>query len=329
MFKDNSYGKSSTYNFFNSSFKTGVTYKIDGRNYVFANGIYMSRAPFFENAYIAPRNRDFVQNNLTSENIASLEAGYVMNAPKVKIRATGYYTDFRDQLNVMTFYHDEYRNFVNYALSNIGKTHYGTELGIEAKLYKGLSVNAAAAIGRFRYATRQKATVTVDNSAATADENVTIYSQNYNLPAPQEAYTLGFDYRSPKFWFVTLNINYFDRMFMDINPIRRTESAVDGLERGSLAWFQTIGQTRLNPQHTVDIFAGYSWLMNRRFTSLKKRTFLVFNLGINNVLNNMNIVTGGFEQLRFDFAEKNVNKFPDRRFYAYGLNFFASMGLRF
>ena len=76
-------------------------------------------------------------------------------------------------------------------------------------------------------------------------------------------------------------------------------------------------------------FAGYSWLMNRKFKTLKKRHFLVFNVGVNNILNNRSIASGGFEQLRYDFAEKNVNKFPDRRFYAYGINYFASVGLRF
>ncbi len=329
LFKDNSYGKSKTYNFFNSSFKTGVTYKINGRNYLFANGLYMSRAPFFENAFIAPRTRDFVQDNLTSEEIASFEGGYVMNAPRVKLRATGYYTSFKNQLNVMTFYHDEYRNFVNYAINNIGKEHYGAELGAEAKIYKGLSVTAAAAIGRFRYNTRQSATVTVDNSAAVVENDVTVYSKNFFVPTPQEAYTLGFDYRSPKFWFVNMNINFFDNMYMDFNPVRRTGSAINGLEAGSPLWNQIIDQTRLDAQYTVDFFAGYSWMMNRKFPSMKKRTFLVFNFGINNLLNNENIVSGGFEQLRFDFAEKDINKFPDKRFFAYGLNFFASMGLRF
>ena len=62
---------------------------------------------------------------------------------------------------------------------------------------------------------------------------------------------------------------------------------------------------------------------------MKKRTYLVFNLGVNNILDNRNIVSGGFEQLRFDFAEKNTNKFQDRKFYAYGTNFFASVGVRF
>ncbi|MBL0144670.1 MAG: hypothetical protein IPP48_01840 [Chitinophagaceae bacterium] len=46
LFQGNSYGKSSTYNFYNSGIKAGLTYKIDGRNYVYANGSYGSRRHF-------------------------------------------------------------------------------------------------------------------------------------------------------------------------------------------------------------------------------------------------------------------------------------------
>lgn len=329
LFANNSYGKSATQNFYNSGIKGGVTYKINGRNYIFANGSYASRAPFFENAFIAPRTRDFVQGNLKSEEILSTEVGYVMNAPKLKIRANGYFTQFRNGLDVLTFYNDEYRNFVNYALSNIGKVHMGIELGVETKVYKGLSVNAAASIGQYTYNTRQKATVTADNSAATLDQDVTVYSKDFYVPTPQQAYTIGLDYRSPQFWFINVNFNYFDKMYLSYNPIRRTASAVSGVPEGSALWHQIIDQTKLEDQYTLDAFAGYSWLMNRKFNQLKKRTYLVFNVGVNNILNNRNVVSGGYEQLRYDFAEKNVNKFPDRRFYAYGINFFASVGIRF
>lgn len=329
LFADNSYGKSETQNFYNSGIKGGLTFKIDGRNYIFANGSYGSRAPFFENAFIAPRTRDFVQENLKSEEILSTEVGYVLNAPKLKIRATGYYSQFKNGMDVLTFYNDEYRNFVNYAISNIGKIHMGLEFGAEAKVYKGLSVNAAAAIGQYTYNTRQKATVTADNSAATLDENVTVFSKDFYVPTPQQAYTVGLDYRSPKFWFVNVNFNYFDKMYLNYNPVRRTASAVSGVPEGSAQWHQILDQTQLEDQYTLDAFAGYSWLMNRKFKQIKKRTFLVFNVGVNNILNNTSIVSGGFEQLRYDFAEKNTNKFPDRRFYAYGINFFASVGVRF
>jgi len=329
LFPDNSYGKSATYNFYNSSIKGGVTYKLNGRNYFYANGLYMSRAPFFENAFIAPRTRDFVQENLKSEEIGSVEGGYVMNAPRLKIRANGYYTIIKNQLNVLTFYDDVFQNFVNYAISNIGRVHVGAEFGVEAKVYKGLSVVAAAAISDLRYNTRQRATVTADNSPTTLARNITVYSKNFFVPTPQNAYTIGLDYRSPKFWFVNVNFNYFDKMYLDFNPIRRTANAVNGVPEGSDLWNEILDQTQLPSQYTLDVFAGYSLLLNRNIKELKKRTFLQFNVGINNILNNENIVSGGFEQLRFDAAEKNVNKFPDRRFYAYGLNFFASMGLRF
>lgn len=329
LFPDNSYGKSTTYNFYNSGIKGGLTYKINGRNYIFANGSYQSRAPFFENVYLAPRTRDFVQDNLKSEEILAVEGGYAMNAPKLKLRLTGYYTQFKNQMNVLTFYNDEYRNFVNYAISNIGKIHTGVEFGAEAKIYKGLSLNAAAAIGKYYYNTRQQATVTADNSSALLSKDVTVYSKNFYVPTPQQAYTIGLDYRSPKFWFINVNFNYFDDMYADFNPIRRTESAVSGLEEGSALWNQIIDQTKLKSQYTLDAFAGYSWMMNRRFKGLKKRTYLVFNVGVNNILDNRSIISGSFEQLRFDFAGKNVNKFPNKNFYSYGTNFFASVGVRF
>ena len=329
LFPENSYGKSTVYNFFNAAVKGGLTYKINGRNYLFANGSYQSRAPFFENAFIAPRTRDFVQDDLKSEEILSVEGGYIMNAPKLKIRATGYYTQFKNQLNVLTFYNDEFQNFVNYAISNIGKIHAGVEFGAEAKVYKGLSVTAAAAIGQYVYNTRQKATVTADNSSDVLAKDVLVYSKDFYVPTPQQAYTIGLDYRSPKFWFVNINFNYFDKMYLDFNPIRRTAAATSGVDIGSPLWHDIIDQTRLKSQYTLDAFAGYSWMMNRKIKSLKKRTYLAFNLGVNNILDNRNIVSGGFEQLRYDFAEKNTNKFPDKRFYAYGINFFASVGLRF
>jgi hypothetical protein len=51
--------------------------------------------------------------------------------------------------------------------------------------------------------------------------------------------------------------------------------------------------------------------------------------GVNNVLNNTNIITNGYEQLRFDFAEKNINKFAPKAYYGFGTNYFVNFTLRF
>lgn len=328
LFPDNSFGKSSVQSFYNYGFKGGVTYKLNGRNYLFANGSYSTKAPYFENSYIAPRTRDFVQDGLRSENIVSAEGGYILNAPSLKVRLTGFYTQFKNQFNVISFYNDQFENFVNYALSNIGKEQYGVEFGTEAKLYKGLSINAAASVGRYYYNTRQNATVTLDNSAQILSKDI-VYSTNFRVPTPQEVYSVGLDYRSRRFWYVDLSVSYFDQMFLDFNPLRRTAAAVDGLDPKSDQWRGIIDQTKLKAQTTVDFFGGYSWKVNNKFKSLKKPTYLVFNVGVNNLLNNKTIISGGYEQLRFDFENKNINKFPPKFYYAYGLNFFANVTLRF
>ncbi len=328
LFPNNSYGKSTVNDFTNYAFKGGVTYKLDGRNYFFVNGTYLTRAPFFDNAYISARTRDILQDNVTSETVKSIEGGYVLNAPKLKVRLNGYYTQFTNGLNVMTFYNDLYSNFSNIALSNINKVHFGGEFGFEAKILPNLTMNGAAAVGRYYYNSRQNAVTTLDNDNSILSRD-TIYNNNYRVGGtPQEAYSLGFSYRSPKFWSISLTGNYFDQMWLDINPLRRTYAAVRDVPYKSDLWNQILAQQQFDAQYTIDLFASYSWKLPRSW-GFKKSTFMVFNLGISNLTNNKDIVSGGYEQLRFDFAEKNVNKFPPKYFYSYGANYFASVTIRF
>jgi hypothetical protein len=328
LFPDNSFGKSSINDFTNYALKAGITYKINGRNYLYANAAYLTRPPYFDNAYISARTRDAEQNDLTSETIQSAEGGYILNAPKLKIRLGGYYSSFKDGFNVLTFYHETYRSFVNYALSNIDKLHFGGEFGIEAKVARNLTVNGAAATGRYYYNSRQNATITLDNTAEMLDKQI-IYSENYRIAStPQEAYSFGFTYRSPKFWFLSLTGNYFDEMWLDFNPIRRTYSAVEELDPKSSEWHNIIAQTKFDPQYTVDFFGGYSWRLPKTYIE-KRGVYLVFNAGINNLLNNKNIITGGYEQLRFDFETRDPNRFPPKYYYGYGINYFLSVTIRY
>jgi hypothetical protein len=328
LFPNTSFGKSTVNNFTNYAVKGGVTYKINGRNYFYLNGAYLTRAPFFENAYLSPRTRDVLQGNLVSETVQTIEGGYVLNAPNIKFRISGYTTRFDNQVNVLTFYHDEFRNFVNYGLSNIDKIHFGGELGFEVKVLPGWTVNGAASVGRAYYDSRQNAQITQDNSSTDLGKTL-IYSQNFRVSGtPQEAYSLGVQYRSPNYWFAGLTGNYFDQMWLDFNPISRTYEALQDLDHTSKEYFDILNQQRLPGQTTLDFFAGYSWKLPRSL-GLKKATFLVFNVGVNNLLDNQDMITGGFEQLRYDYVTNNVGKFPPKYFYAYGLNYFASATLRF
>jgi hypothetical protein len=334
LFPNDSKGKGTKNEFTNYGGKGGVTYKINGRNYVYANGSYQTRSPYFENVYISPRTRNAQQADLKSETIMTGEAGYIMNAPKFKIRLGGYYTQFQDGMDVMSFYHDSYQNFVNYAISGIDKLHFGGEFGIEAKVTSTITVNAAAALGRYYYDSKQAAVITVDNSASVLGQQI-IYAENFRVPStPMEAYSLGVSYRSPKFWFISLTGNYFDQSYLSFNPLRRTWDALKFVEPKSPGYNAIFDQTKFDSQYTIDFFGGYSLKLKKDWEIQHKPTFLVFNVGVNNLLNNKDMVTGGFEQLRYDAQTAqsdpiSVGKFPPKLYYAYGLNFFASMTLRF
>ena len=329
VYADNSYGESEKQNFFNYSVKGGTTYKYNCRNYFFANASYMTRAPLFDNAYISARTRDNVANDLKSESVYSAEGGYILRAPRFKAKLIGYYTQFKDGIDTKSFYHGDFRTFVNYTITGIDKRQAGFEISGEAQLGKGFSVNAVAAIGEHIYNSRQFATITQDNKDTLLAQNEVVFSENLHVAGgPQTAYTIGLNYRSKQYWWVAVNVNYFDNIYIDYNPSRRTLNGLDLVDAGSDAWKNILEQEKVDGQFTMDLRAGYSLRLNNQFKSLKKQTFLVFFVGISNLLNNKELITGGFEQLRFDNDYKDINRFAAKHFYGYGTTFFAGVTLR-
>lgn len=319
-FPDNSFGESPKKRFTTGALKAGLTWKLDGRNYLFANGYVGTRAPLFRNAYVSPRTREQLAPGLKVETIRATEAGYVLRAPALKASLTAYLTDIGDQVRTRSFYHDERRSFVNYTLSGIDQRHLGLEAAAEARLWGGLSVQGVAAVGQYYYTSRPTAVITQDNDATVLVENLTIYMKNFYVPrTPQQALTLGFTYEGKNYWWASLNINYFDQLWLDFNPDRRTVAAVDGVEPGSELWRAILYQEKAPAATTLDFFGGKSF----RFGDY----FLRINLGIDNMLNRQDIVSGGYEQLRFDFDTKDPDVFPTRYYYAWGRTFFLNLSL--
>ncbi len=329
VYANNSFGDAEKQSFFNYSVKGGITYKYNGRNYFFANATYMTRPPLFDNAYISARTRDNVADNLTSENIFSTEGGYILRSPRFKAKVIAYYTKFTDGVDTKSFYHGDFRTFVNYTITGIDKRHAGFEISGTANLGKGFSANAAIALGEHIYTSRQLATITQDNKDSVLAQNEVVYSENLHVAGgPQSAYTIGFEYRSPKFWFAAVNFNYFDNIYIDYNPSRRTLSGLDLVDEGTDTWNKILQQEKVDPQFTMDARAGYSFKFGDKFRPMNKQTYLVFFLGVKNLLNNQEMITGGFEQLRFDTDNKDVNRFAPKYFYGYGTTFFAGITLR-
>ena len=326
-FPNRSLGTSAKQRFTNGAVKAGLTYKIDGRNYLYANGMYQTRAPFFRNAYISPRTRRDVVPNLTSETITSFEGGYLLRGVDLKGRLTGYFSEFKDQTRVIRFFTDVEleSEFINYILTDIDMRNLGVEAALEYKVNVWLRLSAVAAYGQYFHTNRPTRYLfnDIDVDANPEDVQETVYIKNFRKSGtPQQAYTFGISLNPKPLYlfggqqriFANFNFNYFDDIFLDFSPERRVADAVDGVDPNSELFAEITHQEQLPSAFTMDFFGGISFSRKLRLT-----------VGINNLLDKTDFRTGGYEQLRFDLGTKDVNQFPPRYFYSFGRNYFISL----
>ena len=320
LFPDDSYGDSEKNNFVDYGIKGGLTYKLSGRHYFSTNLMYQTRAPHFRNSYLSDRTRDQVVDNLTNEKITSVDVNYVVKYPKFNARLTAYYTQFDDKTWSRSFYHEDLKNFVNYNMTGVNQRHMGIEFGSQTELMTGLKLNLVAAFGEYIYNSRPVSTLTQDNSREVL-ANRTVYIKNYNIGGmPQTALSGGLDYRTSFFMYFGFDVNYFDGNYLPINPDRRTSDAVAGMEPGYADYDAVLAQEKLPSAVTVDVNVGKSWRIDYKY-------YINVNLSANNILNNQGIVTGGYEQYRYDSFD--IDKFASKYYYMYGTTYYLNVSFRF
>lgn len=336
LFPNNSYGKSTTYNFFDYAVKGGITYKIDRKNFLFVNAAYIVTPPTVDNTYISAATRDYTVANPTVQKTESIEGGYLMKSNKISARVVGYMTNVQDATEIKRFYDDDpaYMTFVNYAMQHENTKSIGTELMLNYRINRDISVTGVAAIGKAVYSNRPDINVYLDNDTLQHGTSSKAYIKNYYLAAgPQSAYTAAINYRPKNNWFASINFNYFDRNYVQINPNRRTQEAIGTLPVNSMQMQEILTQEKLPAAFTIDLHGGKSFQLSRMSDFVKKNTgtntVLYINAGISNLLNNRDVIVRGSEQFRYDFTYKNPDKFANVYQYGYGINFYLNITLKF
>ncbi|MBD0405115.1 hypothetical protein [Flammeovirga sp. EKP202] len=328
LFPDNSYGKSEVLDFLDYGVKLGGEYFFNGRNVFTVNATAYTKAPYFIDSFTSLRTRNETVDGLSSSNVMSGDVNYYYRGEKLKIRATGFYTQVSDLTKVISYFDDSNINgtqvntFVNYALTGIGQTHTGVELGMSYNITQELRIKGAATYASYLYNANPYATAIADNRAEVLLDNEKVYYNGRHVGgSPEIAGTIGIEYWSKKYWNVGFQVNFLGDRYVTLNPVRYTDRAVEGVEKGSEEYYNILNQEKMDDAFTVDIFAGKSWKIDNKILRL--------NLNINNVLNNQNIATTGFQQYRFDFTDKNPEKFPNKYYYAQGIRAFMNLSLSF
>lgn len=359
----NSYGKSGDQNFWNYGLKGQLTYRINGRNFLVYNGAYFTQAPFMNDLFINARVSNVVAPNIKSTIYNANDLSYVISTPVVKMRLTGYLVDTKNDTNVQRFFADGIKltavddsgaesvtqsTFVNQIMSNVEKRNIGAEFGLQVKVTPTLTLNGLASYGQYTYQNNPNVYLIADASGVLNEVvNGQVITKNYkdlgvshlknykSGGTPQEAYTVGFRYNSPKYWWIGGNWNYLGNNYLDPSPALRTENFVqnpnthapyEDLDKESLKSLLT--QHKLPSANFINLNAGKSWLIGKYY--------FMISATVNNILNNRNYITGGFEQTR-DVNFRGLNEdvssgypnFAPKLWYTQGRSYFINAQVRF
>ncbi len=333
---DASLGKSPKTTFDVYGAKGGVTYKLDGRNYINVNGAYYTEAPRMDVVYISPTERPDITENVKEEVIMSGEASYQYRSPGLTLRLTGYYTnleDLTDKLLAFTETATGDAGFTNFLLTGIDMNHYGGELGFNAQATPTISVSGAAAVGKYTYSSRPYLTIYQDGGnglergngdSDVLDEGVSYLKNFYDDNTPQTALNLGLNYRSPKFWYFNVDGNYYDNAYASASPYRRTLQIAEQFDPANPTEFYT-DQEKLPNAIRLNGSIGKSL----RFPN---RSILGFNLSVQNILDKKDYPNLAFEGLRLDKNDDNYidpSLFPTKYRYSRGRTYYLNAYYRF
>ncbi|HMQ43670.1 MAG TPA: TonB-dependent receptor [Mariniflexile sp.] len=343
---DLSKGKSKELTFTGYGAKAGFTYKITGKHLFDVNAGYITKAPSLRNTFSNSRENQNIVQNISEEKISAMDASYIFRSPIVKAKLTGYYSKIEDANEVGFYFADglsgediegnDTSAFVQEVLQGINKKNIGAELGIEAQVTPTIKLKGAASVGQYTYDNNPNLYLTSAsfNSPSGSISYGEANLKNYKVAGgPQRAYSVGFEYRDPDYWWFAATTNFFTNTYLDINALTRTKNFyldADGLPFND--YDETLARTLLKQEKfddymVVNLVGGKSWKVGDKYIG--------FIASIGNLLDK-EYRTGGFEQGRNanyrELRDDNANPtrvFGNKYWYGRGANYFVNMYLRF
>jgi hypothetical protein len=350
-----SFGNSDKVNTLTYKGKVNLRYQFTGAHSIEANATIMQNPPMFNNAFVSARTRNQITPGLSSEKIYGFDFTYNLNLPWVRARLSAYYTQMMDQSKVISFYDDTQGSFTNFAMSGIDKRYMGAELGFSVPIAWGLSLQGAVSVGDYIYTSNPEFTQMIDNSATDIVHSQVNWKGMKVESTPQTAINVGFNFKGPNNWYASLDFNYYDRLYLSMNPMYRTKYLENEIKR-IYDWNNL--ETGRQKAAVVDVIDGIraqeelgnaytlSASIGKTFRIAYKYT-LGFSLQVNNILNNQTIRTGGYEQMRLNKLSDPIlfpnnegemtivkkpttySRFDSKYFYMNGFNYYLNVYFRF
>jgi len=335
-----SLGKSDPLNFVNYGVKGGLTYKLNGRHLFTLNTSYFTRAPNTKNSFSNIRENNDIVIGLDNEKFSALDIGYFLRYPRISLKCNAYWIKLEDKTQISFYYADgltglnkrENTAFVQEILTDTDQENIGIEFGIEWRILPGLKLKAVAAVGQSVYSNNPNLYLTSDSFEEPLNYGKTNLKNYFAAGGPQRAYSIGFEYSDPKYWWFSVTTNYFSNAYVSVAPITRTKnfySDKDGLPFNNYdpeIARELLSQQEFDPYYLVNIVGGKSWKI--------KQYYFGFFANVSNLLNTV-YRTGGYEQSRnanyetlLEDKSREYPLFGPKYWFGYGTSFYVAINFR-
>ena len=340
-----SYGKSGTAKFLDGGVKGGLAYNFGGGHVISAGAGYELKAPQAQTAFVSPEMSNEFVANLKNEKIFSSELCYQYSNSWMKANFNGYYSALADVTEWQNFFDDAINSFSYVSMTGGKKAYYGLEWGIKFKLNSAFSIKTLGTISEAKNTNNATARY-MSSTKGEYFEELTLNKNMREAGTPLSIYGVVLSY-SAKGWFIDLSGNYYDRIYLSYSPSYRYESTLqyrdDAAQARGIMEERTFDDDGNLIQSSLDQAKGKGGFMldlSIGKSIRMKKGQLSINLQLSNLLNNTNMVTGGYEQGRANYSinsttdEINTSRLyrfdrNPKKYYAYGINGMLNIGYRF
>ncbi len=364
---DNSYGKSGKASFLGGGGRFGISMRPNGSHLLSLNFGAESNAPLARNSFVAPRMQNNFVDNLTNEQILHADLSYTFRFGNFTGKVAGYYSRFNNGVEQTAFYNDQESRFTYLTMTGVDREHYGVEAAFKYQVTSNFAINLIGTYGEAKYVNNPLAQVSYEGMNAATIKQLNVWTNpvtGKDMPlcvladgmresgTPLGVVSLGFDY-NVNGWFFSANLNYYDRVYIDFSEYRRLSNIVNphvSTSTDKLTFDVTQAELKQNGGvlfdqngNVVETYAAHQekakggFMLDAsigRYIRLKHGKSLSINLSVQNITNNRNLKTGGYEQNRDD----NYSSGEDRPYvfsknskyyYANAINGFLNIGFKF
>lgn len=319
------FGLSPKVYFGEKSIKTTGHYMLSARSNLGFSAYYTEHSPDYNDIFISPQAYNRIADNIATTKRFGVEGSYDMVLGGTVFNLSAYFNRQFDKTDITRYYDDLFGVFCDMVASGINTNNYGAELSADIRLSSRWGLSVSGALNSYRYTSSVKTDIYADVDG----KEMLVGGESkmkglISSSSPQNLLITQISYKIPYSWYFNLECSVAGSRYVSPSILYRTDRVLNSTNSPeSTAMF--------TQQERLPIATSLNLFVHRRFSLWGG--YLVLSFSIKNLLNQTDIIYGGYEswRVRRTGTKPDISYAPfDTKYsYAYPRNYYLSITYEF